>query len=508
MSQTQKTKAQLIEELEQLRTRIREITISDNIQHNLDITTLRESEERFRTIYENAPVLIDSFDTNGRCILWNKQCQKTFGWTIEELNDKDDFLSPIYPEPAFRKKVLRNIISEPDGNFRERQAVTKTGDIISAMWANYILPDGTIMGLGYDITERKLSEDRLKHAFNEIQSLKEQLEGENVYLREEVRNAYQYGDIVSQSKPMKRVIGLSEQVATTDSTVLIMGETGTGKELFAHAIHDMSSRKNLSLVILNCAALPATLIESELFGREKGAYTGALTKQIGRFEIADKSTIFLDEIGELPIEMQTRLLRFLQEGQFERLGSTKTVSVDVRIIAATNRNLEKEVKAGRFREDLFYRLNVFPIVIPPLRERKDDIPQLVWSFVKEFSNKMGKRIDNISKNTMNSLQQYYWPGNVRELRNFIERGMIQSNSKTLQLQLPKLSSSSITNLGTLDEYQKRYILEVLEITGWKIRGSGGAAEILDLKPTTLESKMKRLNITRPLSSIVSENSNR
>ena len=255
---------------------------------------------------------------------------------------------------------------------------------------------------------------------------------------------------------------------------------------------------------VNCASLPPTLIESELFGRERGAYTGALTKMVGRFEIADGSTLFLDEIGEIPLELQSKLLKVLEEGNFERLGSTKTLHVDVRIIAATNRDIAQEVQAGRFRKDLFYRLNVFPIVIPPLRERPEDIPLMVWAFVKEFQKKMGKEIENISKRAMESLQSYSWPGNVRELRNVLEHAMIVNKDKTLVVQSPKLTSSETPDAGSLgdrnlEDMERRHIVSVLERNGWRVGGKGGAAEVLGLKRSTLYSKMKKLDINRPTS---------
>ena len=295
---------------------------------------------------------------------------------------------------------------------------------------------------------------------------------------------------------MKKVLSQAEQVAQTDSTVLLLGETGTGKELLARAIHSMSLRKDRPLVTVNCASLPPTLIESELFGREKGAYTGAMTKMIGRFEIADGSTLFLDEIGELPLELQSKLLRVLEEGNFERLGSTKPLHVNVRIIAATNRDIEQEVKDGKFRRDLFYRLNVFPIVIPPLRERPEDIPLLVRAVVKEFQKRMGKEIESIPKKTMQALQSYSWPGNVRELRNLIEHAMILSKGKTLDVHVPKRASSETDATGNLEDMERMHIVAVLEKTGWRIAGQGGAAEVLGLKRTTLQAKMKKLGIKR------------
>jgi transcriptional regulator with GAF, ATPase, and Fis domain len=345
-------------------------------------------------------------------------------------------------------------------------------------------------------TERKRMEDQLLDRLMEIEALKQRLESENVYLREEVKHLAEHADIVGQSAPMKKVLGLAEQVAATDATVLILGETGTGKELLARAIHRMSLRNDRPLITVNCAALPPTLIESELFGREKGAYTGAMTRMTGRFEIADGSTLFLDEIGELPRDLQGKLLRVLEEGVFERLGSTTPLHVDVRIIAATNRNLEQEIKEGKFRKDLFYRLNVFPIVIPPLREHPEDIPLLVRAAVTEFQKKMKKEIESIPKNTMQALRAYSWPGNVRELRNLIERAMILSHGKTLHVDIKNHASLEIVAAGNLEDVERKHILVVLEKTGWRVAGQGGAAEVLGLKRSTLQSKMKKLGIRR------------
>jgi len=343
---------------------------------------------------------------------------------------------------------------------------------------------------------RKRAEEQLKKHVDEIEELRQRLERENIYLKEEVRLLVEHAEIVGQSLAIKRILAQAEQVAQTDSTVLLLGETGTGKELFARAIHNMSSRKDRPLVTINCASLPPTLIESELFGREKGAYTGALTKMIGRFEIADGSTLFLDEIGEFPLELQSKLLRVLEEGKFERLGSTKPLHVNVRIIAATNRDIEHEVKEGKFRRDLFYRLNVFPIVIPPLRDRREDIPLLVRSVVREFQKRMGKEIENIPKTTMQALQSHSWPGNVRELRNLIEHAMILSKGKTLDVQVPHRASSETEATGNLEDVERKHMLAVLEKTGWRIAGPGGAAEVLGLKRTTLQAKMKKLSIKR------------
>jgi len=281
--------------------------------------------------------------------------------------------------------------------------------------------------------------------------------------------------------------------------VLITGETGTGKELLAQVIHDQSARNKRAMIKVNCAALPAPLIESELFGREKGAYTGAMTQQVGRFEVAHKSTLMLDEIGDLPLDLQAKLLRVLQDGTFERLGSTRSIRSDVRIIAATNRDLAAMVAEGSFREDLFHRLNVFPIEVPPLRDRVDDIPRLVWTFVQEFNGKMGRSVDAIPKSVMNRLKQHPWTGNVRELRNAIERAMIVSRDRSLVISLPECRLASGGQPCSLEEIERRHIVSVLERVHWRISGSGGAAEILGLRPTTLHSRLKKLGISRPRS---------
>jgi formate hydrogenlyase transcriptional activator len=365
------------------------------------------------------------------------------------------------------------------------------------VWPEELYPRLQLLGeIFVNALERKQIRLELEKRLREIEELKQRLENENIYLHEEVKLLADHTDIVRQSLAMKKVLSQAEQVARTDSTVLIQGETGTGKELVARAIHRLSSRKDRLLVTINCASLPPTLIESELFGREKGAYTGALTKMIGRFEIADGSTLFLDEIGEIPLELQGKLLRVLEEGNFERLGSTNTRHVDVRIIAATNRDLGEEVKTGRFRKDLYYRLNVFPIAIPPLRERPEDIPLLVWAFIRMFQERMGKEIETVLKKTMEVLRSYSWPGNVRELKNVIEHAMILSNDKNLRVHLPGPGALERDAAQTLQDMERRHILAVLEKTGWRLSGDGGAAEVLGLKRTTLRAKMKRLGIKR------------
>jgi len=286
-----------------------------------------------------------------------------------------------------------------------------------------------------------------------------------------------------------------EQVAPTDSSVLICGETGTGKELIAQAIHRLGPRKSRVMVKVNCAALPSGLVESELFGREKGAFTGALTRQVGRFEVADGSSVFLDEVGELSLEVQSKLLQVLQEGEFERLGSPRTIKVNVRVIAATNRDLAEDIRKGRFREDLYYRLNVFPIRVPALRERPEDIPLLVWAFLEEFCSRMGKKITQVSRKTMEALQRHPWPGNVRQLRNVIEHGAIIATGHTLIVpMLDDIPMEGALPGQSLAETEREHIMKTLERTGWRIKGAKGAAEILGIKPSTLYTRMQKLGI--------------
>ena len=331
-----------------------------------------------------------------------------------------------------------------------------------------------------------------------IQSLKEQLEAERAYLEEEIKLENNHEKIVGQSDGLKYVLYKVEQIASSDTTVLILGETGTGKELIARAIHDLSLRKSKPLVKVNCATLPANLIESELFGHEKGAFTGSHAKHIGRFEVANSGTFFLDEIGELPLELQGKLLRVLQDGEFERLGSTHTIKVNTRIIAATNRNLEEEVRKGRFREDLWYRLNIFPITMPPLRDRQDDIPLLVEFYVKKIAKRMGKSIEVIPGGVMDALQQYHWPGNIRELENVLERAVINSSGPKLRLvdELKKPNRELGTIARTLAAVERDYILQVLEQTKWKISGKNSASAILGLDRSTLRARMTKLNIEK------------
>lgn len=351
-----------------------------------------------------------------------------------------------------------------------------------------------LMGVTLDVTPHKEMALALHAKIEEIEALKSQLEKENEYLRHEAGIQADQSEILGSCEKMRVIMTQVQQVAKTGSTVLLQGETGTGKGLIAQTIHRLSNRGNRPMIKVNCAALPGALVESELFGREKGAFTGALSKQKGRFELANGSTLFLDEIAEMSLETQAKLLRVLQDGEFERLGSPQTIKVDVRLIAATNRNLEEEVEHGRFRRDLYYRLNVFPIVVPPLRERKEDIPQLVWEFVSEFGERMGKKMRRIASRDMHSLQAYSWPGNIRELRNVIEHSLIVSTGDTLQLQrlAPGLPVSEKPK--SLEELEREYIQFILKSTRGRIKGEQGAAELLKMNPSTLYSRMRKLGI--------------
>ena len=351
-----------------------------------------------------------------------------------------------------------------------------------------------------DIRERKRTAENLKNALTEMEQLKSQLQREILYLRQEIKLTHNFEEIISNNDRFKEILAEVEQVASTEATVLILGETGTGKELVARAIHNISARRDRPMIKVNCATLPSDLIESELFGHERGAFTGAFARKIGRFELANGTTMFLDEIGDLPLNLQVKLLRVLQEGEFERLGSSNNIKVDVRVIAATNRDLEKAVAEGSFREDLYYRLNVFPIHVPPLRERKSDIPLLVRHFVRKYSARIGRQIEIVPQDVMDRLRAYYWPGNVRELENVIERAVVISRGRQLELGkwlVREGTPSEMSNIATLEEVERAHIVGVLKSTGWRVSGEKGAAKILGMNPQTLFSRMRKLGISRP-----------
>jgi formate hydrogenlyase transcriptional activator len=333
----------------------------------------------------------------------------------------------------------------------------------------------------------------------ETQALRARFEAEAVYLQEEIKTEHNFEEIIGQSAPVRRLLRNLEQVAPTEATVLIQGETGTGKELLARAVHDRSRRKDRPLVKVNCGSIPAGLVESELFGHERGAFTGATQRRIGRFELANGGTIFLDEVTELPVDTQVKLLRVLQEGEFERVGSSQTIKVDVRVIAATNRDLKEIVKNGTFRSDLFYRLHVFPLNVPALRERKDDIPLLVNFFLSKFSKKLGKDVRGVSQKSVEGLARYDWPGNVRELQNIVERAVVLARGPIVQVDdsMMHVDASETSALDTLENTERNHILRALNETHWVVHGKKGAAEILGLNPSTLRSRMEKLGIKRP-----------
>jgi formate hydrogenlyase transcriptional activator len=468
---------------------------------------LHESEERLSLAVSSAGAGLWVMDVNTGLAWVTDKLRELFQFGPDEQLSLGRFMDAIHPDDreSVRESVRRSLETGELLNV-EYRIVRPGGGIlwITARGRPYSrvpeLPD-RLMGVSVDITERKKMESTLKAQLEEIERLKLQLENENIILREELRREQGFEKIIGSSDALNYVLFRVGQVAPTDATVLILGETGTGKGMVANAIHDLSRRNDRPMITVNCAALPANLIESELFGREKGAFTGAHARQAGRFEAADGGTIFLDEIGELPLELQSKLLRVLQDGEFERLGSAKTVRVDVRVIASTSRDLREEVREGLFREDLFYRLNVFPVSLPPLRKRTDDIPELVRFFVDKYARRFDRRIETIPKSAMKTLEVYPWPGNVRELEHVIERAVITTSGPVLQLadHLEPLRDTrdAESSLKDLAAMEREHILRVLQETGWKIEGRKGAAAILNLHPSTLRFRIKKLGIRRP-----------
>jgi formate hydrogenlyase transcriptional activator len=467
--------------------------------------SLKKSEERFRALFESAPIGVSINDAAGRFMHVNKSIQDMLGYGEEELKGKS-FKEITFPEDLDEsKRLFTELVEGNIGDFRiEKRYVKKDGRLI---WANTICSSMRDDGGNFiytfamveDITERKNAEHALQDALFEVQQLKNRLEIENVYLQEEIKTEYNFEEIVGQSESLRKTLRGVEKVATSDATVLIYGETGTGKELIARAIHNLSNRSDRPLVKVNCGAISAGLVESELFGHEKGAFTGALQQRLGRFELADGGTIFLDEVSELPLDTQVKLLRVLQEGEFERVGSSKTIRADVRVIAATNRNLADAVRKGSFRSDLFYRLNVFPIDVPPLKERRSDIPLLTNFFLTKFAKKMNKQFKPISADTMDKISSYPWPGNIRELQNVIERAVVLSHGSEIQIDESLLGlnvSSELTIDETLEDVERSHIINTLEKTNWVIDGKKGAASILNMNPSTLRSRMQKLGIKK------------
>ncbi len=488
----------------QVRARTSELTVINKSLED-EIGERRRAEEKLRyqaTLLENVSDAVISVDMDFKIRSWNDTAENIYGWKAEEVIGKlfsevtaleyldekrEEVLGEVHRKGVWRGEVMQ---SRKDG---KRIFVQTT---LSSIKDKEGVPIGFV-GVNRDITERKMAEIELRGAFAEIDQLKNQLEAESAYLQDEIKLEHNFENIIGQSEALKYVLHRLEQVAPLDSPVLIMGETGTGKELMARALHRLSPYGKRALVKVNCAALPGELIESELFGREKGAFTGATTTQLGRFELAKGSTLFLDEIGELPLELQPKLLRVLESGEFERLGSSVTLHSDARIIAATNRVLEEEVRQGRFREDLWYRLKVFPITVPPLREHPEDIPLLVKWFVGQLARKMGKRTAEIPKLAMQVLQNYSWPGNVRELEHAIEGAIISAQGKKLNFELPKIADAALSDFKFLEEMERDYILQVLKAKNWRIGGEDSAASTLGMHVNTLRARMKKLGIQKP-----------
>ena len=413
---------------------------------------------------------------------------ETFKFTsLDELPDEAEKFKKLYEKYHIKSSLSIPISIESSVT----GAILVTTTRSHRSWPDELVPPLRLIGeIFAGSLARKKAEKARQEAYERLQS-------DYTYLRDEIRSENNFNEIIGQSDALEKAILMIDEVAPTDSTVLILGETGTGKELVARAIHNRSRRKDRPLIKVNCATLPADLIESELFGHEKGSFTGAIKRHIGRFELADGATLFLDEIGELPLELQPKLLRAIQDGEIERLGGSQTIKTDTRIIAATNRDLSKALNEGRFRQDLLFRLNIFPIKIPPLRERLEDIPLLVHWFAKKFGARMGKKIRMISQMSLEALKTYSWPGNIRELENLIERAVITFKNDPLRVEVPGSLKPLTKNLKTLDAIEREHILEILNDSHWKVEGSCGAAQTLGLKPSTLRHRMKKLGIKRP-----------
>ncbi len=483
-----------------------------------DITRRKEAEEEVRVLQLKTDSILHAagegiygLDCQGMTTFVNPAAAAILGWSAEELVAKSQH-AVIHHSRAngdsYPAEECPIHASFTDGAVHRRDDEVfwrKDGSCLPVEYVSTPIhdADGCLAGAVVsfiDITERKTQKAELERALAEVCELKDRLEQENQYLQREIQTVHNFEEIIGNSAPLKRTLKRLEKVAVTDATVLLTGETGVGKELFARALHHISGRRGRPLVKVNCAALPANLIESELFGHERGAFTGATSQRIGRFELADRGTLFLDEIGELPLELQSKLLRVLQEGELERIGGSKTIAVDVRVIAATNRDLVTSVASGLFRDDLFYRLNVFPIEVPSLRERRADIPPLVSHFVKKYSAKMGKRITSVPEHVQDALRKYDWPGNIRELENIVERGVILTDSPMLQideaLEIRPPDGRSANDRRTLQAVERDHILHILDQTGWRIDGGSGAALVLDMHPNTLRSRMKKLGIEK------------
>jgi formate hydrogenlyase transcriptional activator len=451
-----------------------------------------------QTIMDSMPGLAYIFSRDGQLVAWNKRAEEILGYSTEELRAGKNLEFAQESDREKLKTAFTETLVKGSGSL-EYTMVTKSGKkipVLTRARACEIEGEFYLIGLAVDISELFSARAKNIELMDQIKKLNELLNAENIYLKEQIRiNSHQF-EILGESESLKYVLYRIQQVASTDVSVLIYGETGTGKELVARAIHKNSKRSKKPFIKLNCASIPENLIESELFGHEKGSFTSAFEKRIGRFEIANGGTIFLDEIGELPVSLQSKLLNVLQQGEFERIGNSKTIKTNVRVIAATNKILEEEIKKGNFRNDLYYRLNVFPISITPLRERKADIIPLAEYYTRIYSEKFGKSIKAISKKSIKQMMDYSWPGNVRELENVIERAIITSQNKILNIEyLPALETPS-NEFFSLDENERIHIIKALEKTHWKINGRGGAAELLKKNPQTLRARIKKLKIVR------------
>ena len=483
-----------------------------------DLSALARAERRYEDLYHSTPAMLHTVDADGRITHVSDHWLEKLGYKRDEVIGSSilEFLSE-----ETRRKLdggIREIIATGDLKNVPRQMVTRSGEILDVVMSARTEVDQArgirrLLVATKDMTERNRSEGKLREAYGEIARLKEELERERDYLREEVQVSMNFGRIVGESPALASMLARIEAVADTPASVLIIGETGTGKELVAHAIHSRSRRADGPLVKVNCASIPHELFESEFFGHAKGAFTGAYRDRVGRFQLADGGTIFLDEVGEIPLELQGKLLRVLQEKEFERVGEDLTRKVDVRVIAATNRDLEKEVEAGNFREDLYYRLSVFPVQVPPLRKRGDDVIQLAVHFLEQVCREFGRRCPNFTQTQVDAMRAYEWPGNVRELKNVIERAVILSQGDNLQLDIKgggnirrpsALIESAQIPAGRdfltekeLKLQQRDNMRRALEHANWRIAGKGGAADLLGLKPSTLVDRMRAFGLEKP-----------
>ncbi|MEN6432765.1 MAG: sigma 54-interacting transcriptional regulator [Smithella sp.] len=538
MKKADKTRQQLLDELQELKDRMMESeeTLRAILSGEVDglvvkteegdrVFTLSGADHPYRVMVETMTEGAVTMGTDGTILFCNQRFANIVKGPLEKIGG-----SSIYQYfsstdiQLFKSLIERSLKGKGKAEMNLQTGCEKSVPVLlSINTIGHTDIPGVLCMIVTDLTENKHNEEmrveeralqkshdkleqqveertvKLRTALHEIKEMKDKLEAENIYFRRENKMKHQFENIIGQSDGLKYVLYRAQQVAPGNTTILILGETGTGKELIAAAIHNMSPRKERPLITVNCAALPGNLIESELFGREKGAFTGADVRRMGRFEVADGSTICLDEIGELPLDLQGKLLRVIQHSEFERLGSSQTVKVDVRIIATTNRNLEEEVRQGRFRQDLFYRLNVFPITVPPLRLRKDDIPLMVQAFMERYSRKLGKQITKIKDETIKMLQNYPWPGNVRELESIIERAVILCSGPVLQLaDKLEISSPAISSaMRTLEDTERSQIIKILTETNWRIEGKDGAAAILGIHPSTLRARLHKLKIVRP-----------